>query len=249
MGIVGAASTIFLSVAIGGGSLVLLGYFLSAGPPFPIAIARSEAACLLWNAQLCLLFFVQHSGMIRRGAKERIARHVPATYFPALYSIASGLALLVLVLLWQPTNHVLLSLHGPVRWLPALVAIAALAGFAWGVRALGEFDPFGAHAIRAALRGASPTSSAFVARGPYRYVRHPLYLFALVLIWATPGLSTDRLLFNLLWTAWIVIGTKLEERDLLADFGDTYRKYRDSVPMLIPLPGLLRHRGRRIPAD
>jgi protein-S-isoprenylcysteine O-methyltransferase Ste14 len=73
-----------------------------------------------------------------------------------------------------------------------------------------------------------------VAQGPYRYVRHPLYLFMLLLIWSAPRLSTDQLLFDVLWTAWIVVGTKLEERDLLADFGQTYRQYQKSVPMLIP---------------
>jgi protein-S-isoprenylcysteine O-methyltransferase Ste14 len=82
-----------------------------------------------------------------------------------------------------------------------------------------------------------------VARGPYRYARHPLYLFMLLLIWSTPRFSTDQLLFNVLWTAWIIVGTKLEERDLLADFGQTYRQYQASVPMLIPSPRfLLRHR-------
>ena len=232
---------IFLTVAIGGGSLILFGYFLSAGTPFPVDIARSDTGRLTFDSLLCVIFFVQHSGMIRRSAKERMARRLPALYLPALYSIASGFALLALVLLWQPTNHVLFRLHGPVRWLSTFVSLAALAGFVWGVVALRGFDPFGTHPLRAASLGTPPPSSVFVVRGPYRYVRHPLYLFMLILIWATPHLSTDRLLFNLLWTAWVVVGTRLEERDLLTDFGQTYRQYRHSVPMLIPLPGFLRH--------
>ena len=241
MRLVGPRLMMLLTVAIGGGSLILLGYFLSAGTPFPIDIARSDAARLAFDSLLCVAFFVQHSGMIRRRAKECIARHVPAIYLPALYSIASGFALLTVILLWQPTSHVLFHLHGPVRWLTTFASVAALAGFVWGVVALRGFDPFGTLPLRAASRGTPPPSSAFVARGPYRYVRHPLYLFVLILIWATPRLSTDRLLFNLLWTAWVVVGTRLEERDLLTDFGQTYRQYRHSVPMLIPLPGFLRH--------
>ncbi len=58
----------------------------------------------------------------------------------------------------------------------------------------------------------------------------------LVLIWSTPRFTTDQLLFNVLWTAWIVVGAGLEERDLVADFGQTYREYQRSVPMLIPCP-------------
>ncbi|MGZ6988868.1 MAG: methyltransferase family protein, partial [Thermoanaerobaculia bacterium] len=106
-----------------------------------------------------------------------------------------------------------------------------------------EFDPFGTLPLRAALRGTTAPSSVFVARGPFRYVRHPLYVFMLLLIWSTPRFSTDQLLFNVLSTAWIIVGTKLEERDLLVDFGQTYRQYQGSVPMFIPSPrAVLRQR-------
>ncbi len=227
---------IFLTLAIGTDSLLLFTYFLIFGTPWPIEIAHSDPARLTWDSLLCLAFFVQHSGMIRRGAKERMAKCVSPIYQPALYSIASGLALFALILLWQPTSQFVFHLHGPGRWLSACVAAAAIAGFFWGTRALGEFDPFGIRSLRAAQRGASPPSSAFAVRGPYRYVRHPLYLFMLVLIWSTPRLSTDQLLFNVLWTAWMILGTRLEERDLLREFGQTYRQYQLCVPMLLPLP-------------
>jgi protein-S-isoprenylcysteine O-methyltransferase Ste14 len=233
----------FFSVGIGGGSLVLFVYFLLFGPPFPIAIAHSHATRLALDSFLCLAFFVQHSGMIRRGVKQRIAERIPSTYHSALYSIASGACLFALVLAWQPTTNFLFRLQGPARWLSAAIALLAVAGFAWGIRSLGGFDPFGTLPLKAALRGTTATSSAFVARGPYRYVRHPLYLFMLLLIWSTPRFSTDQLLFNVLWTTWIIVGTKLEERDLLVDFGQTYRQYQGSVPMLIPSPrAVLRQR-------
>lgn len=226
----------FLAVGGGGGSLVLFAYFLFFGVPFGVPIARSHAARLAWDAALCVGFFVQHSGMIRRGARERLAQRVPGIYYPALYSIASGAALFALILLWQPSDRVLFSLHGPARWLSFGLSALAVAGFAWGVHSLHGFDPFGTLPLKGHVRDASPRPVALVVRGPYRHVRHPLYLFMLVLFWSTPRLSTDRLLFNVLWTAWIVVGTKLEERDLLAEFGDSYRRYQLRVPMLVPSP-------------
>ncbi len=75
---------------------------------------------------------------------------------------------------------------------------------------------------------------SFVVKGPYRWVRHPLYLFMILMIWACPDLTADRLLFNGLWTVWIVIGSILEERDLMLEFGDVYREYQQRVPMFIP---------------
>lgn len=225
---------IVLTVALGGGSLLLFAYFLYFGAPYTFRIAHSDASRLAWDSALCLVFFLQHSGMIRPGAKVRIAKHVPASGLPALYSIASGIALLALVLLWQPTDEFLFGIHGPARWLSGFLALLAVAGFAWGVHSLRGFDPFGTVPLEATLRGTPAPSSAFVAQGPYRYVRHPLYLFMLLLIWSAPSLSTDQLLFNGLWTAWVVVGTRLEERDLRAEFGETYRQYQRSVPMLIP---------------
>ncbi len=233
----------FLSVGIGGGSLLLFLWFLVFGAPLVLGIVRSEPARLAWDGLLCLVFFLQHSGMIRRGVKERITRGIPAHCFPALYSIASGVALLALVLLWQPTGHFLFRLGGAALRVSACAVIVATAGFVWGVRSLRRFDPFGRLALRAGARGAEPPALAFVAEGAYRFVRHPLYLFTLLLIWSVPRFSTDQLLFDVLWTLWIVVGTRLEERDLVADFGETYRRYQLSVPMLIPHPSLLRHRA------
>ena len=239
---------ILLTVAIGGGSLLLFVYFLYFGTPFAIRVARSDTSRLVWDSLLCLVFFLQHSGMIRRSVKRHIAKRVQAICHPALYSIASGIALFALVLLWQPTNEFLFGLHGPARWLSASLAVLAIAGFAWGVQSLRGFDPFGTLPLHAALRGTPAPSSAFVAQGPYRYVRHPLYLLMLLLIWSAPRLSTDQLLFDVLWTAWIVVGTRLEERDLLADFGQTYRQYQRSVPMLVPSVRRFLRAARQAPA-
>ncbi len=233
---------LFLSVSVGGGSLVLFMYFLLFGAPLVVNIARTEPARLGWDALLCLVFFLQHSGMIRRGVKDRITRRIPESHYPALYSFASGLALILLVLLWQPTDRFLFRLGGPARWVSACVVLVAIGGFAWGVRSLRWFDPFGRLALKAGVRGAAPPELAFVAEGAYRVVRHPLYLFSLLFIWSTPRFTTDQLLFNVLWTLWIVVGTRLEERDLVADFGETYRRYQRSVPMLIPHPHLPGHR-------
>ena len=69
------------------------------------------------------------------------------------------------------------------------------------------------------------------------WVRHPFYACILVFLWSCPDLTADRLVFNVLWTAWIVVGTLLEERDLLAEFGDAYAAYRRQVPMLVPWRG------------
>ena len=56
------------------------------------------------------------------------------------------------------------------------------------------------------------------------------------MIWSFPDLTADRLLFNVLWSTWIVVGTLLEERDLAVTLGQQYKEYQSRVPMLIPWP-------------
>ena len=161
-------------------------------------------------------------------------RAIPPCYHRALYSIASGITLSTVLLLWQPSNDHLLVLGGPFRWAAYALAICAITLFLWGASALRNADLFGTGAINAYARGIKEQSPAFVIRGPYRMVRHPWYLGAIILFWSCTDFTADRLLFNVLWTGWVCIGTRLEEADLVRDFGETYQRYRWQVPMLIP---------------
>jgi protein-S-isoprenylcysteine O-methyltransferase Ste14 len=75
---------------------------------------------------------------------------------------------------------------------------------------------------------------SFVTPGPYRLVRHPLYVGWLFAFWMTPLMTSAHLLFSIATTAYILIAIQLEERDLVREHGETYEEYRRSVPMLIP---------------
>jgi protein-S-isoprenylcysteine O-methyltransferase Ste14 len=229
-----ASSMLVLANVCGGASLILFAVFLGGRWPQIVRLRWPDGAALLLDGLLSLAFFLQHSGMVRRRLRSRMANVVPPLYHGALYSVVSGLALTLLVVVWQPTGTHLLNLQGPLRWAAHGCSLLAIAGFAWGLYALRSFDFFGLAPIRARLRGRPAPRPAFVVRGPYRWVRHPLYLCVLVLIWARPDLTADRLLFDVLFTIWICVGAALEEADLVADFGDAYRDYRRKVPMLIP---------------
>ena len=223
-----------LSVVFGGGSVLLLALM---GSFQLVHLGFSDSVVLLWDAILSMAFFLQHSGMVRKAFRARMAVFIPPRYQGAIYSIASGVVLVIVVVLWQRSEIRLLRLEGLPLWIARGCSLLAILTFAWSIHALGSFDAFGLRPIKSHIRGQSDQPFLFVVRGPYRWVRHPLYLCVLVLIWASPELTVDRLLFNVLWTAWIVVGTILEETDLLADFGDVYRDYQRKVPMLIPWRG------------
>jgi arylsulfatase/arylsulfatase A len=225
---------LILSVLLGGISLVGFAFFLAFGPPDIIPLSLDLKTALAWDSGLCLAFFGQHSVMIRRPFRDRLGRVVPERYQPALYSIASGVLLMLLVVLWQPTSLVLLSVEGPGRWVLRGLFLTTGPVFLWAIRSLGTFDTFGLEPIRAHLRGSKPRTMPLAIRGPYRWVRHPLYGLFIVMAWTFPDITADRLLFNVLFTGWIVLGTVLEERDLVRELGDSYRAYQRQVPMLVP---------------
>ncbi len=220
---------------IGGGSLVAFGLFLLVGPLDFVAVGVSDKSALVIDTGLSLLFFIQHSLMIRKSFRRRVSRLVPEAYYSAFYAITSGLALMTVILFWQKAGAAFANANEVFYWVLRLLFGVAIGGFFWGINALGYFDPFGRRGIIKHLRSTKPKSMPFIVRGPYQWVRHPLYFFTLLMIWTYPHLTADRLLFNVLWTIWLVVGTILEERDLVEEFGNEYREYQLKVPMLIPI--------------
>jgi protein-S-isoprenylcysteine O-methyltransferase Ste14 len=99
---------------------------------------------------------------------------------------------------------------------------------------INHFDLFGLRQVYLYLRGKEYSPLKFGTPGPYRYVRHPLYVGWFFAFWATPTMTVAHLVFAVLTTAYILIAIQLEERDLLAAHGKAYAQYRRHVPMLVP---------------
>ncbi len=228
-----------VTVVLGAGSIAL---FAWPTRPVLVPLDLSPVAAIGWNALVSCVFFAQHSGLVRRSVRRRFSAIIPARYDGAFYAITSGIALTLFAVLVQPVGRdPLFVLPGLFRVVVDGAALLAVAGFVWGAASLSPFDPLGLRPIRQHLRSGCSSASAapledkvLIVRGPYRFVRHPLYFFIIVLMWADPSMSAGRLEIAALWTAWICLGAWLEERDLAAEFGDRYRQYCRQVPMLLP---------------
>jgi len=225
---------IYSAVLLGGSSLIAFILFLLIGSFHILNLELSKIEILFVDTGLSLLFFIQHSVMIRKTFQQKATRFLPPHSYSAFYAIISGITLIVLIILWQKSSCSFGTITGIYRYLFRLLFFLSIAGFIWGMRALRFFDPYGIRPILYDLRNKQLRQIPFVVKGPYKWVRHPLYFFMLIMIWACPDLTADRFLFNILWTLWIVIGTFLEERDLVIEFGNEYREYQKKVPMLVP---------------
>jgi protein-S-isoprenylcysteine O-methyltransferase Ste14 len=186
------------------------------------------------DAFLSIIYFLQHSIVVRRGFKQWLGKFMPDVYHNAFYGLTSIIALMLVLVFWQKSPIIIARADGIIFWLICILFCLCLAALLWGVTSLGSFDALGVRPLMRYISNKQDKAQQIVAKGPYRWVRHPLYLFLIILIWAYPVLTLDRLIFNIMWSIWIIIGTFLEDRDLHREFGISYREYSSKIPMLIP---------------
>ena len=72
-----------------------------------------------------------------------------------------------------------------------------------------------------------------VSTGILGFIRHPLYLMILIALWIF-DMDLTQIIRNVILTVYVIIGTILEERKLIVEFGDEYRIYQSKVSMLFP---------------
>ena len=204
---------------------------VDSGPPTTLPLALAIDLALLG------LFAIQHSGMARPAFKRWWTRIVPAAIERSTYVLASSLVLVLLFWLWRPLPLRVWQVEGEA----ARIALYGLCALGWllvlsSTFLINHFDLFGLRQVWRHAQGRAPSlDTPFVTRAFYRIVRHPLMLGFLVAFWAAPTMSLGHLLFALMTTGYILVAVKfLEERDLVAHFGDTYRDYQRRVPMLLP---------------
>jgi len=192
---------------------------------------------LLINAGLLCLFALQHSGMARRGFKQWWTDIIPEPIERSTYVLFSNVVLILLFWQWRPLTDVLWSVGA--TW--AQYALWGLFGLGWALVLIATFmishaHLFGLKQVHEHMQGAERSPPEFQVTGFYQYVRHPLNLGFLIAFWATPEMTLGHLVFALATTGYIFIAMYLEERDLVARFGERYREYREHVPMIVPTP-------------
>lgn len=192
-------------------------------------------AAILINASLLLLFALQHSVMARPAFKSWWIRIIPTELERSSFVLLASLCLMLMMWQWQPIGGVIWSVENKTA--KSILLIAYLTGWAIvfiSTFLINHFDLFGLRQVWLYFIGKPYTPLPFRLPGFYRLVRHPLYLGFLVAFWSTPVMTVAHLLFALLTTGYILTAIQLEEKDLIAHFGEKYREYKKWAPMLIP---------------
>jgi protein-S-isoprenylcysteine O-methyltransferase Ste14 len=205
---------------------------VDSGPAAPLGRA------LIVNLGLLTLFALQHSGMARPAFKRWLTRAVPAPAERSTYVLASSAAMVLLFAFWEPIPALVWDVQAPV----ARVALDALYLGGWALvlyatTLIDHFDLFGLRQVFLHFGQRPYRGKAFMTPSLYGVIRHPLYVGWLTVFWATPSMTAGHLLLAAVVTGYILVAIQLEERDLLAQLGDGYARWRESTPMFVPRLG------------
>lgn len=243
LAIAGAGGLLFV------GSLAYFAYF------YLIALGRPAAALggpgdvvrpLLVNAGLFGIFALHHSIMARANAKQFIARVVPPPLERSTYVWLASLLFFAACYLWQPIPGVIYRLPGRVDLLGYGVQLLGLWIVFRATRSLDSLELAGVrHVLEAKRSGVffaddterkrlpTPLQSA----GPFRLVRHPVYLGWVLFVFGAPHMTANRLAFAAISTAYLIIAIPFEERSLRSAYGSQYDAYAARVRWRL-IPGI-----------
>ncbi|MCZ2115828.1 MAG: isoprenylcysteine carboxylmethyltransferase family protein [Anaerolineae bacterium] len=192
-------------------------------------------ALLLWSVFHSLMAGVAAKTWFQDTFGERTYRGL----YRLLFNIIAGWTLLPILYLLatRAPNGLLWSVPMPYRLINYTVQFIGVLGALMSLWQTDVWRFMGLRQIVRFLHGeADPEPpSRFIDTGTYKVVRHPLYFFSLLILWANPVMSWLAFIASGWATIYFIVGSYLEERRLLAKFGDPYRRYQAQVPRFIPL--------------
>jgi len=193
-------------------------YVVRWSQPWSLSVTPSAIAI---DAALLTVFAMHHSVFARESVKTWTIRIVPRDLIRSVYVWIASVLLIAVCASWRPVGGELFASTGTAAWLHAALQLAGVALIA---RAVATIDPLDLAGIRP-----SAATGGLQVTGPYRIVRHPLYLGWLMATFGAARMTGDRLTFAVVTAIYLFVAVPWEERSLVDAFGDDYVRYQRSV--------------------
>ena len=175
-------------------------------------------------------FGLLHSWLLHPRTRKKLAKLIPSPQYGCFFCVTTCLSLLLTIEGWQHSAGGLWHLEGWPGWAMHGAFLLSWAALLYSLHLTGLGFQTGFTPWWAWVRGQQSPSRTFAPRGAYRWLRHPVYLSFLGLIWCTTLMTWDRVILVAVWTAYIFVGSYLKDQRLLFYLGDTYREYQARIP-------------------
>ena len=210
----------FLSLAY-----FLISYLTTFGVSAP---ASPALAAVAWNVGAFTLFALHHSVFARTGVRDWVARTAPPELERSIYVVVASILFAAVIALWRPVPGIAWQAEGVSLWTLRLVQVAGIVVTLRSAAALDIRD----------LAGLRPaTEIEFKTRGPYGWVRHPIYTGWFLFVWGASPMTITRLVFAATSCAYLLIAIPFEERSLRSIPGGSYERYSANVRWRL-IPGV-----------
>jgi protein-S-isoprenylcysteine O-methyltransferase Ste14 len=182
----------------------------------------------------CILHSVLVSNSVISFVRNKIGKKI--RFYRLSFNLFSTITFLPIILYSLSIQDDNIFQWGGYFHIPRMIAIlVSLYLFYAGAKHYDGLQFFGIRQIKERSNRKSLTDSGELdMRGILGVVRHPWYTATIIIIW-TRDLSFSAIIVNSILTAYLIIGTLLEENKLRLEFGDKYQIYQQNVSMLIPV--------------
>ena len=186
----------------------------------------------LWvDLLLALQFCVIHSVILLPRIRERLTwKLIPSPFYGCFFCIATCACLLATIAGWGRHQSVLWELAGWPRTFMNLCFAGSWIALFYSLSLTGLGYQTGLTPWLYWLRNRPAPRRAFHPVGAYQWLRHPIYLSFLGLIWFTPDMTLDHAILTGVWTVYVFVGSYLKDQRLIHYLGDSYRHYQSQVP-------------------
>ncbi|MCA9056886.1 MAG: hypothetical protein KDA85_00245 [Planctomycetaceae bacterium] len=206
-------------------------------------VATATTHWLVTDLLLTLQFAIPHSILLHPATRRKLRPWIAPEFYGVFYCLCTCASLGLIFRFWKSHPLILWDLSG-------MAAIPVLFGFfgSWvsllySISLTGLGYQTGWTQWSFWWRGEQMPRREFHPVSLYRWMRHPVYLSFLGLIWFTPVMSLDHALLTGVWSVYILIGSALKDARLEFFLGQSYSRYRERVPGYLLMPG--RILGRR----
>lgn len=194
---------------------------------------------------LFFLFASSHSILAAFNVKQRITQKLgdKIAFYRLFYNLTSILTFVAVYYLSPKPNLIIYDLLFPYDLIIFGVQFIGIVGIFWAGSYINMKEFLGLTQIKRYFEGSYRVDDLdehheLVVKGPFKFSRHPIYFFSIIILGFRPTMDLFYLVFFICMLLYFYIGSVYEELSLEKRFGSLYLEYKNSVPRLFPNPFL-----------